>query len=560
MARMIALTGGIQAVETTYATLGEVTPEDVQRAARLYLQPERCTVSVTHDAKEAAPAGTLTPSGLPSDRIAAEPLPADALVTMPVRDPNVSFNLWFKVGSQNDPVGKEGLAALTGSLLSDGGTQRHAYDKLLEALFPLAAGYGVSVDKEMTVFRGSVHQDKLDDYYDLFVEAVTEPGFRDEDFERLRDNAVSDIENSLRFSSDEELGKAALHGRVFEGTPYEHLDTGSVTSLRALTVEDVKEFWRTHYTRENLVVGIGGGYPETLPERLRQDLAALPSGKPQAVPAPRPAPIEGRHVLLVEKPGASTAISFGYPIDLHRGSREFYALWIANSWLGEHRNSTSHLYQVIREVRGMNYGDYSYIEAFPNGGRRTMPPTGVGRRQQMFEVWIRPVPRDQAIFALRAALREVEALASNGLTAEQFADTKRFLQKYSLHFAETTAERLGYAVDDRFYGTDGHLATFRRMMDEITLEEVNAAVAKYIQADDLVIAMVTEDAAALGQAIVAGDPTGIDYGDKVKPPEVLAEDEEIAAYPLNVGAEDVTVVPVTEMFEGAGLREASSPR
>jgi zinc protease len=96
--------------------------------------------------------------------------------------------------------------------------------------------------------------------------------------------------------------------------------------------------------------------------------------------------------VIVEKPGPSTAISLGYPIDLHRGSREFYALWIANSWLGEHRNSSSHLYKVIREKRGMNYGDYSYIEAFPQGGFRTMPPTGVGRRQQMFEVWIRPVP------------------------------------------------------------------------------------------------------------------------------------------------------------------------
>jgi zinc protease len=371
---------------------------------------------------------------------------------------------------------------------------------------------------------------------------------------------ISGIENSLRYSSDEELGKATLAQAVWAGTPYETIDDGTVASLRSLTLEDVQSFHRTHYTRDNVVVGLAGGYPESLPAKLSTELGRLAAGTPARTPAPTPAKIEGRHLTLVEKEGPSTAISFGYPIDVHRGSREFYALWIANSWLGEHRNSTSHLYQVIREVRGMNYGDYSYIEAFPNGGRRTMPPTGVGRRQQMFEVWIRPVPRDQAIFALRAALREVEALASNGLTAEQFADTKRFLQKYSLHFAETTAERLGNAVDDRFYGTDGHLATFRRMMDEITLEEVNAAVAKYIQADDLVIAMVTEDAAALGQAIVAGDPTGIDYGDKVKPPEVLAEDEEIAAYPLNVGAEDVTVVPVTEMFEGAGLREASSPR
>ena len=110
-------------------------------------------------------------------------------------------------------------------------------------------------------------------------------------------------------------------------------------------------------------------------------------------------------MVLVEKPGQSTAISFGHPIDVHRGSKEFYALWVANSWLGEHRNSASHLYQVIRAARGLNYGDYSYIEAFPEGGRCSMPPTNVGRRSQSFEVWIRTLPNEQAHFALRAAIR-----------------------------------------------------------------------------------------------------------------------------------------------------------
>ena len=151
-------------------------------------------------------------------------------------------------------------------------------------------------------------------------------------------------------------------------------------------------------------------YVQALPNRLLADLSRLPSGKPEPIPAPEPATIQGRHVTIVEKPGPSTAISFGVPIDVLRGSREWYALAIASSWLGEHRNSSSHLYQVIREARGMNYGDYSYIEAYPNGGSRTKPPTGVGRRQQLFEVWIRPVPEHQALFALRAALREVELL------------------------------------------------------------------------------------------------------------------------------------------------------
>ena len=548
VAQVIAITGDITAVDQIYNTLDQVTPEDVQRAAAKYLTRQRATVAILHSRSQAA--------GVAS--VGAEPP-----VLMPVpADPNVAFSIAFYVGSQNDPKGKEGLAALVGAMISEGGTAKNTYAELLLKMFPLAGGYSANVDKEMTVVTGVVHRDKLEAFYALLIQALVTPGFRADDFERLRDSAISDIETSLRFSSDEELGKAALFERVFSGTPYAHLTEGSVDALKSITLEDVQKFWTEHYTRENLVLGLGGAFPEWLPASMQADLARLPSGVVEAPPAPQAAPIQGRSVLIVEKPSVETkageaptttsaAISFGYPIPVRRGTREYYALWIANSWLGEHRNSSSHLYQVIREARGMNYGDYSYIEAYPNGGRRSMPPTGVGRRAQMFEVWIRPVPRDQALFALRAALREVELLAKNGMTREQFETTKGFLAKYSLHFAETTAERLGYALDDRYFGVkEGHLALFRKMMKEITLEEVNAAVKKHLQVENVAIAIVSDHAVELRDAIVADKPSPMSYGDNQKPKEVLEQDKLIEAYPLRIPLDRAWVVPVADMFSG----------
>src|SRR5690606_8944362 len=145
-------------------------------------------------------------------------------------------------------------------------------------------------------------------------------------------------------------------------------------------------------------------YGSTLPEAISAAIAAkVGPGTARPKVAIAPEPVRGRHVVLVDNPSASgTSISFGTPVSVRRGDRDFYALWIANSWLGEHRNSSSHLYQVIRETRGLNYGDYSYIEAFPRGGRRSMPPTGVGRSKQMFEVWIRTIATENAPFAIRA--------------------------------------------------------------------------------------------------------------------------------------------------------------
>ena len=60
----------------------------------------------------------------------------------------------------------------------------------------------------------------------------------------------------------------------------------------------------------------------------------------------------------------------------------FVALWLARAWLGEHRASNGRLYNRIREVRGMNYGDYAYIEAFPRGMYQFFPDPNLGRRAQ----------------------------------------------------------------------------------------------------------------------------------------------------------------------------------
>jgi zinc protease len=559
LARYVAITGDLACVNEFFATLDTVTPEDIKKAANQFLLPERCTVAVLRT-KSAQPATTATQSTARDASAAAANLVSQAPVLLPLpQDPQIAFKLWFQVGCQDDPKGKEGLAALTAAMISDGGTKRMPYDKILEHLFPLASGYSASVDREMTVVSGSVHKDNLEAYTTLLVEAITKPGFRKDDFERIRDQMVSGIENTLRYSSDEELGKATLAQAVFAGTPYATLDDGTVASLRAMTLEDVQGFYRTHFTRDNLVIGLGGGYPESLPGRLAYELGRLPAGKPERTPPPATAKIEDRRVTLVEKDGPSTAISFGCPIDVHRGSREYYALWIANSWLGEHRNSSSHLYQVIREERGLNYGDYAYIEAYPNGGRRTMPPTGVGRRAQMFEVWVRSVPRPNALFALRAALREVDTLSKNGLTAEQFESTRRFLKGYSLHFAESTGERLGYAIDDRYFGlASSHLATFRKMMDELTLDEVNAAIRKHMQADRIQIAMVTSDAKGMMEAITSGAPSPVHYPSGVTMgAEILAEDKIIEAWPLAIPAANVTIIPVEAMFEGEAPKTAN---
>ena len=534
IARVCALTGDAGDVEKMYAMLDALTPADIQRAANRWLRRETSTIAVLHAADEPPPS-----------RIASE---IERVLLPPSIDPMVTIKLWVKTGSQDDPPGKEGVAAITSTMMTWAGTEGRALEELIRLRDPLGTRLSWIVDKEMTTFTWSIPRDNLDSFYELFIETVTQPGFREEDFERIRDGNFRRISKRFLNNSDEDLAQFALSGEVFKGTRYEHHIQGTIESLPSLTIDDVKDFYRDHYTRDNVVFALSGSYPGSLVERLGADLSRLGRGGTRAVVELELAPVEGRRVVLMGKPGAPTSISFGVPIDVRRGSREFYALTIANAWLGQHRKGFGRLFDIIRRKRGLNYGNYSYIEAFNWRGSRMLPHAGLGRRQQMFEGWLRSLPREHAVFALRAALREIEQLARDGLTQGQFDMARKYIRRYSRFFAKSDKERLGFAVDDVYYDiTPGHLVRLRRMTDELTLGEVNAAIRKHFQIDNLVIAIVTDDAPALRTALVSDAPSPISYPQPVSA-EVLAEDDEIARHPLNISEENVKVISPEQVF------------
>ncbi len=471
--------------------------------------------------------------------------------------PFVAFDIWVKVGSENDPQGKEGLAALTAALVSEGSTTQDAYEEIVRKLYPMAGGYGESVDKEMTVFTGRIHRDNLEAYYALFKNALLSPAFKDEDFARIKSQTVNYLKQARRFSNDEELSKELLFSSIYRGTPYAHPEEGYVQSVASITLDDVRAFHRRYYTRDNVVVGIGGDLPKGFAARVRADFDTLPAGVVPAVAKPAPAPGDGMRILIVEKKTNATPISFGFPLHLLRGDPDFYALMLANSWFGEHRTSVSHLYQVIRETRGMNYGDYSYIEAYPRGYATQVPPTNVSRRSQIFETWIRPIAatapgtlHDRSLFAFRAALRELTKLAESGMSAEAFETQRRYLMNYHVNFANTLGRRLAYRLDDAFYGVadPGFIAGIRPAMQALTLEKVNAAIKRHLQADNLCVVFITQDAEGMKKKILSGEPTGITYAGQ-QPREVLEEDKLIAAFPIKVRPEQITVMNINEVFE-----------
>jgi zinc protease len=463
--------------------------------------------------------------------------------------PLIAFRIVFGIGSASDPKGKEGIATLTASMIAEASTTKNDYEKILKLLFPMAASYSGQADKEMTVIQGICHRDHWNAYYGLLRDALLNPAFKDQDFQRLKMDQMNYVAKILRYNDDEELGKEVLKSTIFKDQPYGHPNAGTVSSMQSITLQDVKDFYHAQYTQNHVTVGIAGNVPDELVALMRKDFAMLPAGNAAAVSIPEPSPIQGLHATLIEKETAGTAISFGFPIPITRSDDDFYPLMMMNAWLGQHRSTFSHLFQVMRGARGLNYGDYSYIEHFPYGGRVFQPIPNYARHRQIFEVWIRPVQHSNRQFALREAIREIQMLIDKGMSAEDFNLTKNFVQNYTVNLAQSASEQLGYALDDRFYGlTQPFLEKVRSKVASMTVDQVNAATRKYMNTQNIQIAIVTQGAEDFKKALVENAPSPIKY-DSPKPPVILEDDKEIMKYPLSIPAENVTIVPVEKVFE-----------
>ena len=536
-------------INQQFATLKKVTSADLKMVANKYLIDDgRLMVTLSEDESVKG----LTNHFNLTDKVSAASKDAEqqfSLLDMRNKSPIIDLNLLFNTGPAYEDASKNGVAQLTASMLTDGGSKLRSSTEINKLMLPMAAGFGNQVDKEMMRFTGRVHQEKAQKWLSLVMESLLQPGFREDDFERLKKNQINSIKTNLKGNNDEELGKEVLYSKLYYGHVYETTNLGDLSELESLTLDDVKNFYQSQLTQKNLTIGVTGNLSDKLLNEFKENVAKeLAIGKANIKIAQAPE-LKGHHVTIVEKETLATAVSFGFPIDVTRSDKDWAALWLVRSFFGEHRNSNSHLYNQIREKRGMNYGDYSYIEYFPRGMFRTQPNANLGRSSQIFQVWIRPLRSNQdAHFATRVAMYELHHLIKHGLTQEQFEGTKNFLSKYAGLLVKSQDRILGYALDSEYYGIDEFTQYVKNGLAELTLEDVNKVISKYLQEEDMQFVFITKDAQDMKKRLVSEQESPMVYNSE-KDEKLLEKDKFLQKYPLNIDGDSVEIIPVEKVFE-----------
>ncbi len=324
--------------------------------------------------------------------------------------PLVAIRTVFPAGAASDPPGREGLARLTGEMLDEGAGGCSALE-FSDALEVLGASFDVAVGRRSTDVDLSVLVRNLEPAARLYADAIRRPAFDAEEFERVRDLEVVEIEQSLEDPGA--IASAVLARRWYgDGHPYAHPASGTIESVGRVETADVSAFHRSAFRPERAMVLVAGDLDAVRAKALLESLFgdwragedALPLEAPE-IREPERGPLA---VYLVDQPGSvQTVILWSVPAP-PRGTPDRLAIELLGTVFGG--TFTSRLNANLREDKGYTYGAYAGFDQDPYLGSLDVSTT---------------VEAGVTGDSLAEIAREFAAMREGGVTDEEVEKARR---------------------------------------------------------------------------------------------------------------------------------------
>jgi zinc protease len=279
--------------------------------------------------------------------------------------PLVSFRLLVP-GAGTVDENADGLADLTAQLLLKGTGSRKA-PQVAEELDRLGVTLRCGAQEEFMEMSGSSLSENFARLLALASDCLLDPAFLPEEFTREKQRRI----DAIRQIQDEPAEAVRQYFRkvYFGGHPLGSLKSGTETTLRRMTVEDVRAFYRNGLRPEKAVLAVCGKLAARDLKRLlastlgrwRRQAAAPARAAMPALPA-----VAGRTCVLIDKPDASQAyFILGVP-GLPFGDAAAPQAEVMNTLFGG--RFTSWLNSELRIKRGLTYGARSSLQSWRQGG------------------------------------------------------------------------------------------------------------------------------------------------------------------------------------------------
>lgn len=384
--------------------------------------------------------------------------------------PLVTLNYSFRGGSSQDPADKAGTANFAASLLDEGAGDLDArtfHERMENRAIELS--FQVGRDE----FHGSLRalNENRDEAFDLLRLALTAPRFDAEAVERMRRQSIAGLQRDT--TNPNNIASRRWWQTAFPGHPYGREGKGTLESLPTITVDDLRDYVRRVFARNELTVSIVGDVDaRTAGELIDRAFAKLPAKNDlKPIADIKPAGLGRRIVVNLDVPQA--VVTFGGQ-GLARSDPDFMAGYIVNHILGG-GSFSSRLYKEVREKRGLAYGVSNSLVWFKNAA---VVLGGTATRA------------DRTGEALAIIEAESRRMADEGPTADELAAAKSYLKgayALSLDTSSKIAAQLTQIQIDRL-GID-YMQRRSAMIDAVTIEDARR-VAKRLFGGGMLVTVV----------------------------------------------------------------------
>jgi zinc protease len=276
--------------------------------------------------------------------------------------PIISLDLNFDGGGMIDPKGKEGLASVCMSMLTEGTEQR---DKIQysEALADIASSINAyATDDSVGVGMSSLSK-HFEPTYTQFIETFMHPGFRATDFDRLIKRRIEGVRQS-KGTPASVAGRVS--GAILYGGAHPFGTVVTEESLRAITIDDCKSYVTSYLKPKNARLFVVGDMTEAqIRDHFKGAQLAKWTGAGKAVPAlPKPQSMAGR-VFLVHIPNAAQSQVWHMHFGPSRTAADYFPNTIMAAIFGG--GFSSRINMNLREEKGYSYGargTFSYSKQY----------------------------------------------------------------------------------------------------------------------------------------------------------------------------------------------------
>lgn len=364
------------------------------------------------------------------------------------------------------------LAALVATMLDKGTVKKDKYE-ISETLESVGAELNFSSTRYHTHFTGFCLNNDLDTVVSLLAEQLMTPSFSNNELSTLKSRICGNLERDKE--DTKKIAMTHFLRRLFPKHHPNYRDTidESINLVNKITTKDLFAFHKQRYGRGSIKIAAAGDInPEEFNELIIGPLGAWEKKETIIPPIKEKAkdPKESSETINVPDK-TSSDLYIGQSIGIDSEHKDYYALMLGVYILGG--NFSARLMQTVRDKQGLTYGIGSSISGVSFGA------------DGYWSIWGTFAP-DILKKGIKATKEQIDLWFKKGVTGDELSAKKTTINGSYKVSLDSTAGLAGKILSNAEHGRNiSYLDKYPKIIENISLSEVNNAIKKYINPNKL---------------------------------------------------------------------------